>query len=148
MEVSATPRANRRRRFQVRRPGTSGNYQLESRTLAVTGRDSKALGAAGGRGNEEERRGNMHEPRSQGGDTGDEEALPQSLRLYSIRQVARILQVTPVVRKLIFTGKLPATRVGILLRVQERSIEAFLEASPCTEPDPRRASRGGKQRGR
>jgi excisionase family DNA binding protein len=91
----------------------------------------------------------MHEPLQHGPDAGLEEALPQSLRLYSIRQVARILQVTqPVVRKLIFTGKLPATRVGILVRVQEKSIEAFLEASPCTEPDPRRASRRGKQRGR
>ncbi|MBI4604679.1 MAG: helix-turn-helix domain-containing protein [Planctomycetes bacterium] len=65
--------------------------------------------------------------------------LPPLLRLYTVRQVARILQVTEeAVRKLIFTGKLAASRVGIFVRVAEPSIQAFLDESRCARPDERR----------
>jgi excisionase family DNA binding protein len=56
--------------------------------------------------------------------------------------VAQVLQVTDqAVRRLIFTGKLSATRVGVLIRVREDAIVSLLEASPCTTPDSRRDPR-------
>ena len=65
--------------------------------------------------------------------------LPGSLKLYSVQQVANILQVREsAVRKLIFGGKLAANRVGIFIRIRQDAIEHFLEESPCREPDPRR----------
>lgn len=71
-----------------------------------------------------------------------DEKLPMPLRLYSVQEVARILQVTPqAVRKLIFGGKLRARRVGVLIRVPQEAIVRFLEGSPCTEPDARRDPR-------
>jgi excisionase family DNA binding protein len=74
------------------------------------------------------------------------ERLPPALSLYSVRQVAEIFQVNEqAVRKLIFVGKLPASRVGILIRVSEEAILRFLEASPCTAPEPRRDSRREKE---
>ena len=68
--------------------------------------------------------------------------LPPGLRLYSVRQVGRILQVTEAsVRKLIFSGELRAKRVGILVRVPEPELERYLERSDCTRPDARRDPR-------
>ena len=68
--------------------------------------------------------------------------LPDSLRLFSVRQVAQLLQVREsAVRKLIFEGKLTATRVGVLIRISQSSLERFLDENPCTEPDARRDPR-------
>ena len=69
--------------------------------------------------------------------------LPENLRLYSVQQVAKILQVREsAVRKLIYEKKLAAVRVGVLIRVSQIALEEFLEENPCTEPDARRVSRG------
>ncbi len=65
--------------------------------------------------------------------------LPDAFRLFSVQQVAHILQVREsVVRKLIFEGKLSATRVGVLIRVSQAALERFLVENPCTAPDARR----------
>ena len=72
-------------------------------------------------------------------DSVHDDSFPDSLRLYSVRQVARILQITETaVRKLIFEGKLSACRVGVLIRISQPALEEFLEKNPCTEPDARR----------
>ena len=68
--------------------------------------------------------------------------IPSSLRLYSVSQVAKILQVGEnTVRKFIFEGKLRAWRVGVYIRIPQSAVEAFVEESPCIKPDTRRGPR-------
>ncbi len=48
-------------------------------------------------------------------------------RLYSVREVADLLGVHPeTVRRMIHAGVLDAVRVGRALRVEERSLHAYL----------------------
>ena len=58
----------------------------------------------------------------------DPTSLPPSLRVYSVHQVAQILQLNEAgVRRLIVTGRLAASRVGVLWRITLPAIEAYLE---------------------
>jgi excisionase family DNA binding protein len=64
---------------------------------------------------------------------------PPVPRLYTVREVARILQITGQnVRRLIHSGKLEGRRIGIKIRVPHEGLVKFLDASPCAGPDPRR----------
>jgi excisionase family DNA binding protein len=68
--------------------------------------------------------------------------LPDSLRIYTVRETAGILKVTAsVVRDLIHEGKLRGSRVGVQIRISATSIEAFLGEAVCHGPDPRRDPR-------
>jgi excisionase family DNA binding protein len=68
--------------------------------------------------------------------------LPDSLRIFTVREVAGILRVTTsVVRKLIHEEKLRGSRVGVQIRIPAAAIEAFLGEALCCGPDPRRDPR-------
>ena len=68
--------------------------------------------------------------------------LPDSLRIFTVREAAGILKVTAsVVRKLIHEGKLRGSRVGVQIRIPATAIEAFLGEAVCHGPDPRRDPR-------
>ena len=68
--------------------------------------------------------------------------LPDSLRIFTVREAAGILKVTAsVVRKLIHEGKLHGSRVGVQIRIPAAAIEEFLEKAVCSGPDPRRDPR-------
>ena len=68
--------------------------------------------------------------------------LPDSLRIFTVREVAGILKVTAsVVRNLIHEGKLCGSRVGVQIRIPAAALEAFLGEAVCHGPDPRRDPR-------
>lgn len=57
-------------------------------------------------------------------------SLPDALRLYSPKQVARILQVDPIlVRRMVREGQTDGWRVGCQIRVPQTSLEKFLQES-------------------
>jgi len=70
---------------------------------------------------------------------------PPVPRLYTVREVARILQITGQnVRRLIHGGQLEGRRIGIKIRVPHEGLVRFLDASRCSGPDPRRDPRRGR----
>lgn len=74
--------------------------------------------------------------------------IPPSLRLFSVQQVAEILQVHEgAVRKLVSDGKIAGFRVGVFIRIPQTALERFLEDSRCTQPDARRQGRGSRKTG-
>jgi len=77
---------------------------------------------------------------------GPAEEAPEDLKLYSPKQVARILQVTEQsVRVLVKQGRLEAFRVGIQLRIRKEALNELLLANRWSGPDPRR-QKGGRRR--
>ncbi len=78
-----------------------------------------------------------------------EASSPMAPQLYTVREVAKILRVTgQSVRRLVFSGKIDGRRIGIGIRVPHEALVRFLDASPCTSPDPRRDPRGGRAKAR
>jgi excisionase family DNA binding protein len=75
--------------------------------------------------------------------------LPDSLRIFTVRETAGMLKVTEsVVRKLVHEGTLRGSRVGVQIRIPAAAIEAFLGETACRGPDPRRdPRRRGKMAG-
>ena len=68
-----------------------------------------------------------------------EDSLKGYGRLYTVEDVAEAAGLSRhKVRSLIASRELPALRLGVELRVAERDLLAFLEASSYEGPDPRR----------
>jgi excisionase family DNA binding protein len=56
-------------------------------------------------------------------------AIKEHHMLYTVEQVADILQVSPqTVRRLIKEGQIKAVRVGIQLRVKKEELDRYLES--------------------
>jgi excisionase family DNA binding protein len=67
--------------------------------------------------------------------TVDPGTLPAALRIYSVQQVAQILQLNEAgVRRLIVSGQLAASRVGVLWRITQPALESFLEGTAARVP--------------
>ena len=62
----------------------------------------------------------------------------------TVQEAASWLRVSELtVRRWIWAGKLPATRLGRLVRIKPADLESFLQLSPLRDSDPGTAPRPG-----